>query len=230
MKGKNPIRHKVRDSGKHLWVQEVFFSIQGEGPYSGIPAVFVRLAGCNLRCYFCDTDFESSNWHPNLKDLLKVIYRKKPRHCDLIVLTGGEPFRQNIRPLVTELLRQKLHVQIETNGTLWIDLPINSNLSIVCSPKTKKLNSHLVSRVSAYKYLVASGEVDTKNGLPTKSSQFSGKVDKIFPPQCSKDVYVMPRDDGSSKLNVRNEQKCLEVSMKHGYRCCIQLHKIFDVR
>jgi len=56
-------------------------------------------SGCNLACYWCDTEFESSTWKPDLEGLLEKISQLRPDACDLIVITGGEPFRQNIKPL-----------------------------------------------------------------------------------------------------------------------------------
>ena len=61
MFGGNVARKQVLDDGQQLWVQEVFYTLQGEGPWTGHPSIFVRLAGCNLKCFWCDTDFESSN-------------------------------------------------------------------------------------------------------------------------------------------------------------------------
>src|SRR5580658_3582582 len=104
MRQATPIRQQELTDGQSLWVQEVFYTLQGEGPFSGVPAVFVRLAGCNLACFWCDTDFESSTWRPTFDELLANIEEKRPAICNLIVITGGEPFRQNIRPLVCHLL------------------------------------------------------------------------------------------------------------------------------
>ena len=121
MLGTNPVRPQDLNDGKSLWVQEIFYTLQGEGPFCGRPSVFVRLGGCNLRCSWCDTDFESSEWVPALEEILAQIEKIRPSHCKLIVITGGEPFRQNLAPLVNALLGRDLEVQIETNGTLWVD-------------------------------------------------------------------------------------------------------------
>lgn len=171
MFGDNPARPQELGDGLSLWVQEVFYTLQGEGPFTGHPAVFVRVAGCNLSCFWCDTEFESSTWRPSLDELLEKIASERPAFCDLIVITGGEPFRQNIAPLVHSLLKQNLRVQIETNGTLWVDLPKSDRLHIVCSPKTTRLNEDLVGRIGSYKYIIAAGQTDAVDGLPAASTQ-----------------------------------------------------------
>ena len=83
-------------------------------------------------------------------------------------MTGGEPFRQNIEPLVGRLLEQDLRVQIETSGTLWVDLPEHPGLSIVCSPKTKNLHPDIIPRIAAFKYVLGADCVDPKDGLPLR--------------------------------------------------------------
>ncbi len=102
-------------------IAEIFYSIQGEGTLAGVPSVFVRTSGCNLRCVWCDTPYTS--WQPEGEELsldeilARVDVHKPARHA---VLTGGEPM---IAPLVVELterLRARgLHITIETAGTVF---------------------------------------------------------------------------------------------------------------
>ncbi len=225
MFGNNPSRKQVNDDGRRLWIQEVFYTIQGEGPFGGQPALFIRLAGCNLRCFWCDTEFESSQWVPKLDELLQRAAQLRPASCDLVVITGGEPFRQNIAPLVEALLGEGLRVQIETAGTLWVELPEHERLTIVCSPKTPRLNPSLERRISAYKYVLAAGEIDA-DGLPTRSTQVRDKADRVARPRPGATVYVMPRDDHDQRSNAENLAACVKVSMEHGYRLTIQTHKL----
>lgn len=229
MFGGNPARAQEVGDGTALWIQEVFYTLQGEGPFAGETSVFVRIGGCNIRCFWCDTDFESSTWRPELPALLAEIEVHRPAHCDLIVLTGGEPFRQNIAPLVEQLLRQGLRVQIETNGTLWIPLPIDDRLTIVCSPKTKQLNDAIVPRITAYKYVLAAGEIDAEDGLPMLSTQKLGQRTRLFRPPPQTPVFVMPRDDGDAVANRAHQATAAEVALRHGYRLCLQLHKLLDL-
>lgn len=229
MFGSNVARKQVLDDGQQLWVQEVFYTLQGEGPWTGHPSIFVRLAGCNLKCFWCDTDFESSNWLPSLDELLRRISDERPVFADLVVVTGGEPFRQNIEPLVSRLLEQDLRVQIETSGTLWVDLPEHPGLSIVCSPKTKNLHPDIIPRIAAFKYVVGADCVDPKDGLPCASTQKRGVATKLYRPPAGASVYVMPRDDGDEERNVANRRACTTVALKFGYRLCLQTHKLLGL-
>lgn len=228
MKGLNPIRKQELGDGQSLWVQEVFYTLQGEGPFAGQPSVFVRLGGCNLACYWCDTDFESSTWKPTLSELWDKIETVRHKACDLVVLTGGEPFRQNIVPLVQNCLDNGLRVQIETNGTLWLDLPDDPRLTIVCSPKTPKLHSKLFSRIDALKYVIKEGHQHPKDGLPLESTQREGKEAKICRP-ASQQVYLMPCDEGDPKRNRENLAACVETCLRHGYRLTVQAHKEWNI-
>jgi 7-carboxy-7-deazaguanine synthase len=229
MRGKNPTRPQDFGTGQELWVQEVFYTLQGEGPFSGQPSVFVRLAGCNLKCYWCDTDFESSTWKPSLGALLEQITAIRPAHCRLIVLTGGEPFRQNIKPLIEALLAQDLRVQIETNGTLWVELPENPNLFIVCSPKTPALHPRMLPRITSYKYVLAADCADPLDGLPTTSTQTPGATAHIARPLAGSDVYIMPLDEFSEDRNKENRRYCVDIAKSFGYKLTLQMHKILGI-
>lgn len=229
MFGKNPARPQELTDGTTLWVQEVFYTLQGEGPFIGQPSVFVRLAGCNIKCFWCDTEFESSTWRPALDELLADIEAKNTAKTDLVVLTGGEPLRQNIGPLVTALLAKGYRVQLETNGTLWVDMPKHENLFIVCSPKTKTLDAELTKHITAYKYVLAAGEVDATDGLPNTSTQKLGQNTRIARPVAGVPVYVSPRDDYDPQQNAANMALCRDIALKHGYRMTVQMHKMIGV-
>ena len=229
MRGKNPVRRQEIGDGQTLWVQEVFYTLQGEGPFFGQPSVFVRLGGCNLRCFWCDTDFESSDWCPSLGELLERIESLRKPSCDLIVLTGGEPFRQNIVPLVEECLSRGLRVQIETNGTLWLPLPQDPGLTIVCSPKTPKLHSETSLRIDAMKYVIKRGEQSEEDGLPAASTQQEGDSAELARPGPGHQVYLMPLDEQEDEANRQNLEACVQTCLKYGYRLTVQGHKSWGV-
>lgn len=103
-----------------LYINEVFYSIQGESTYAGLPCVFVRLRGCHLRCRYCDTEYA---FHEGSKrtidDILNQCFELTggPEGCDLYEITGGEPLLQrNVHPLMTRLCDMGKTVLIETSG------------------------------------------------------------------------------------------------------------------
>ena len=229
MLGNNPARRQQLTDGQTLWIQEVYYTLQGEGPFSGEPAVFIRTAGCNLKCYWCDTEFESSAWHPTLDDLLRHVDEVRPSFTDLVVVTGGEPFRQNIRPLVIRLLERGFRVEVDTNGTLWVDLPDDPRLYIVCSPKTKNIERRLVSRVAAFKYAIAANETDPQDGLPITSTQKPGVQTRLYRPPPNSRIFVLPLEDGDRAREVENRRACTRTALAFGYRLCLQVHKVLEI-
>ncbi len=100
---------------KEIAINKIYYSIQGEGFHTGTPAIFIRIAGCNLSCSYCDTDF-SLRESLTYESILERIARFP---AELVILTGGEPTIQAeaLRELVTLLHRNKYYVALETNGT-----------------------------------------------------------------------------------------------------------------
>lgn len=233
MFGRNPRRAPEEASGA-LWVQEVFYTLQGEGPFIGRPAVFVRLAGCNLACWFCDTEFESSTWRPELPELLTAVEAAIPAgaRCDLVVLTGGEPLRQAVGPLLAALLDAGFRVQIETNGTLWTPLPDDPRVSLVVSPKTTYVHPEVASRALAYKYVVAEGAIDPEDGLPlTNMQQEGGTPQRLARPEpgSAARVMIMPLDAQDPARNARHARAALATALAHGHDLTLQAHKHWRV-
>ena len=109
-------------------VNDIFYSLQGEGRNTGRAAIFIRFAGCNLKCPFCDTDFAQYEEMSD-EDILNRI-KSYPSH--FVVLTGGEPSLQVDRQLVDLLHKHGYELAMETNGTH----PIVDGIDwITCSPK-----------------------------------------------------------------------------------------------
>lgn len=210
MFGTNPIREIDHGSGESLAVQEIFYTLQGEGPHAGRPAVFIRLAGCNLACAFCDTDFESKI---DQRMTLEAISTEVMKHGqrDLVVLTGGEPLRQNVVPLIKALRDVGVKtVQIETAGTVWVEgLEDFCNhdpsyegflVEIVCSPKTPRINRQVMMWATDYKYIIEAGKISPVDGLPVGGTQLNNlhKTDlRVFRPWDDQDVaYAMSHGYG----------------------------------
>ncbi len=209
-----------------LDVIEVFSTIQGEGPFAGRPAVFVRTAGCNFSCSGCDTQYTDGRHRRSVINLVDLIWslRKFP----LVVLTGGEPFRQNIGPLIHELIKTKAEVQIETNGSLFRDIPLFPNITIVCSPKAPRVNKRLQPSISHLKYIIEHGKVDPKDGLPTS---VLGEAIRPARPWngFTGTVWVQAMDSQDERVNGFNIQEAIHSCMKHGYRMSVQTHKILGL-
>lgn len=225
-------------------VHSIFYTIQGEGPFAGTPSVFVRLSGCNLQCPWCDTDYTSSRQlmvpdqvFEQVADLLPTVDLLSNGNRPLVVITGGEPFRQNLGPLVKTLFHAGYRVQIETNGTLY-DPHFPFNLAtIVCSPKTPKVNSQLEPHLAALKYVLNADHV-AEDGLPSHTMGANWAVHRPGP-EFRGEVYVQALDETpadrdtdeflSWPANRANLAAAVASALLHGYRLCIQTHKLTGV-
>lgn len=234
-----PIEKRRESDGSSLEIHSVFNTIQGEGPFTGHSAVFIRLAGCNLQCPACDTDYTQGRWNSTPSSVCQFV-REMREPPSLAVITGGEPFRQNIHPLVELLLAEGYTVQIETNGTLpppTIDFAemcsLNTNESnrcfVVCSPKAGRVNTVTASLACAYKYVMAHDSVDT-DGLPLLALDHTAFPRVARPPAGFKGkIYLQPCDDKDDAINQVNLQACVNSVMLHSYKLQLQIHKIINV-
>jgi 7-carboxy-7-deazaguanine synthase len=113
--------------GEGLPINELFYSLQGEGKLAGVPTVFVRTSGCNLRCWFCDsyhTSWEPTHAGMSIDDIDDEV--RTHTEADHVVLTGGEPLiHDQSVTLLEELDDLGYHTTVETNGTIYRDAPID---------------------------------------------------------------------------------------------------------
>lgn len=219
MRGQNPIRKPLQHDGSVLEVKHIFPTLQGEGPNAGVPAVFIRLGGCNLACAFCDTDFEDDR-SMALTEIVDRVRALAEGMRKLVIITGGEPFRQNIAPLCEGLLAQGFKVQIETNGTLFRELP--EGVEIVCSPKNTgggyfPIRPDLLPRVGAFKFIVSAHD------------PLYNDVAEIGQGRYHTPVYVQPMDEYDVAKNAKNVAHALALAMRHGYRLSLQMHKMLGI-
>lgn len=225
MFGKNKILKAQNHDGLNLDVQEIFPTLQGEGPYAGHPSVFIRLGGCNLACEFCDTEFEA---YKNIS-LTKIVEDavELSKNSDgkiirkLIVITGGEPLRQPIENLCEELVKLGFLVQIETNGTLFREL--NPQVKIICSPKVSNGKYHqirldLLARIDAFKFIIS------------KTNKDYSDISEVGQDQKQIPVYLQPMDEYHEAKNRDNLEYCLELCQKYGYLFSLQLHKVLRIK
>lgn len=231
---KQPAEKPVHDDGPApqgtaIEVVQVFRTIQGEGPFAGVPAVFIRLAGCNLQCPLCDTDYTSTRQWVTVQEIAHTVDLLNGRDTiNLVVITGGEPLRQPIGPLVRRLA-DRYKVQIETNGTLY-EKTLGEETSIsdyvlVCSPKAG-INPRLLPDIKYFKYVVRAGYIDPEDGLPTRALDCDARPGR---PSVGKPVYVQPCDEGDEQRNKLNTLAAIESCQKFGYILCLQLHKIIGL-
>jgi len=133
-----------------LALAEIFYSIQGEGLWTGTPAVFVRLAGCNLACDFCDTDYAAKRW-ASVAEVVRAV-RELGGECPMVVLTGGEPLAQaESLALIEALRRDGRRVHIESNGTIFTPLP--EDVWLCVSPK-ERVDPRMARRADEAKLIV----------------------------------------------------------------------------
>lgn len=237
----------VPSDGQRLAVNSIFHTIQGEGPFAGTPAVFVRLAGCNLRCPMCDTEYTERR-EMKVQEIVDAVDAAIPQYaekqhptgfvsqwkaasCGLVVITGGEPFRQCIGPLVSKLTAWGFHVQVETNGTLFNPNAFNvldEKLTIVCSPKTGKINGALLPWISAFKYVATEESLrNSPDGLPWHALEHPNGGKLARPPHGHKgQVYLQPVDEQNAERNRANMDAVVDSCKRYGHRLCLQLHKI----
>lgn len=213
MFGKNKIEKPEINDGKILEINNIFDTFQGEALYSGIPATFIRLAKCNLQCRFCDTEFEDFHKLTIEKIISKINHK-------LVIITGGEPLRQNITPLCQKLIKKNHVIQIETNGTLFLDLP--KEVQICCSPKISngkyhKIRPDLFPKVTFFKFLISKFQ----NGYDNIPSLGQEKYN--IP------IYLQPIDEYDQKKNKENHKLALKLAQKYNYRLSLQTHKIWNI-
>ena len=219
MFGKNKILAPIMGDGQMLEVVQIFPTLQGEGIFVGVPAVFIRLGGCNLACSFCDTQFDDFT-QMLLSKIIEQVIELSAKKYNLVVITGGEPFRQNIDPLCEELQKLGFIVQIETNGTLYRELP--NEIQIICSPKNisgnyAPIRPDLLSRITAFKFIISAHDKNYQT-VP----EYANNLPKTS-------VFVQPMDEGDSAKNAANIKLAIAIAMQRGYRLSLQTHKILGI-
>ena len=221
MFGNNLKLKSEQGDGSVLKVTAIFKTLQGEGPYTGMPSVFIRLSGCNLACTFCDTDFDEYIIY-KLEDLVAEVIAQETTSGlkRLIVITGGEPLRQPIGPLCQQLIDHGFKVQLESNGLLYRNIP--REVEIVCSPKNQGTGYKSI-RPDILKHTIAIKFVISKNNLLYSDIAEVGQSEFGIP------VYVQPMDEYDPVLNLQNQRKAITISERTNSIFSLQLHKILNI-
>jgi 7-carboxy-7-deazaguanine synthase len=224
-------------------ISEIFYSIQGEGMYTGIPSIFIRTFGCNYKCIFCDSAHAIKKLDVPILDLIpQEIFNviQEWHNCNHVVITGGEPLiqKEELKELMHLLYRY--NITIETNGSIFDDT-IKPNLWSI-SPKTKnsiidkdkKLNQAelnvskvLFEKNNTYEHLkkfLSSGipcqfkfvVFDEKDLKEIQKISYDSGIPKPM-------IYLMPEGRTVSDQQVKS-LALVDICKEHGYNFCTRLH------
>lgn len=209
--GKKYFKDAPKDS---LFVTSMFFTLQGEGPYAGLPSLFIRLAKCNLDCSFCDTFFDDGDWmtfdqiEKQMSDTIlgywnnRTPFEQAPIWVTrsginfpnvVLVMTGGEPLLQeNISAFMQKQLKHFKAVQVESNGIP--DTVVPEGVTLVCSPKCMEKNGRaikyfapsktILDRADCLKFVVSSDADSPYNNVPDWAHEWKART--------GKDIYCSP--------------------------------------
>ena len=187
-------------------VTEIFYSLQGEGARAGEPSIFIRLAGCDLTCGFCDTEFESGK--ELTKEELLAELGKYSQECFWIVWTGGEPTLQLTDEIVAYFKFQGYKQAVETNG----NHPVPAGLDwVAVSPKVAE-------------HVLAKNFPDGVDEL--RYARHVGQLAVPEPKIKAKQYFLSPIFSGN-KLNEDNLRHCVNLCLQNPkWRLSVQLHKL----
>ncbi len=185
-----------------LQLAEIFYSVQGEGMWTGTPAVFVRLAGCNLSCSFCDTDYALKFFAP-VSDVVRRV-REEGGACPLVILTGGEPLAQRETLALIDALRADgRRVHIESNGTLPTELPDDVWLTV--SPK-ERLSPEMAGRANEAKLIVDGRVPEEWIGAFGETTPMFLQPEGNKPSNVALAVDAAKRDPGRLRLSLQTHK------------------------
>ena len=221
-----------------MLISEIFYSVQGEGELTGVPSVFIRTSGCNLRCRWCDTPYASWNPEGTEMSITQILAEVEKHPAAHVVLTGGEPMlARGIHELATALRSLGKHITIETAGTV-APAGIPCDLASI-SPKLADstpapgsiepawIDRHEKSRrrpeilrewLTAYPFqlkFVVSSEAD----LPEIHALLAATGLPVSPSK----ILLMPEGTDPTSIDSRREM-LVGLCLRHGYRLCDRLH------
>lgn len=220
-------------------ISEMFYSVQGEGSLTGVPSVFVRTSGCNLRCAWCDTPYAS--WSPEgpemtLAEIMAEVMKHPAQH---VVVTGGEPMvAKGIQELITGLQAAGKHVTIETAGTvapgsLKVDLASLSPKLANSTPSLEKAGAAWVQRHEQTRLQPSVLKAWVENShdyqlkfvisTPADLAEAQEIITHIGLTIPAEKILLMP--EGTSMETMRTRYPLLiDACLKHGYRLSPRLH------
>jgi 7-carboxy-7-deazaguanine synthase len=220
-------------------ISEIFYSIQGEGVLAGMPSVFIRTSGCNLRCRWCDTPYAS--WKPegenmSVAEILTAIQEHPTRY---IVVTGGEPMvAVGIHELIHALRSQGKHVTLETAGTvapagLVVDLVSLSPKLANSTPTEQEAGAAWVERhektrcqpecIAEWVTSALSHQLKFVISTAANVQEMEALISKLPVPLQPENILLMPEGTDLETLRQRYEL-IIDTCKTHGYRFSPRLH------
>ena len=208
-------------------INDIFYSIQGEGHNTGRAAVFIRFAGCNLRCGFCDTEFDTYREMTD-EEIIAEVSRYKVSRCEnsLVVLTGGEPTLQADEAFVDLLHQHGFEVAMESNGTR----PAPQNLDwLTVSPKLFRgeRREERGERLPDEVKVVFDESTDPETFLPPLIPELCSPTRSLSSHLAPRYLYLQPCDTGDAERNAMIINRCVDYIKEHPqWRLSLQTHKL----
>jgi len=172
-----------------MLINEIFYSLQGEGKLTGKPTTFIRTTGCNLRCSYCDTKYSYKTGNErDIEEIMTIIKKYPTNH---ICLTGGEPLIQkDINDLISTLLKNEYNISIETNGSQPIEYIINHD-SVFLSLDIKCPSSNMHEKMIFNNLLLLKKDDQVKFIIQNKNDYiYAKKILKNYKIKCS--IFLQP--------------------------------------
>ena len=200
-------------------VNEIFYSLQGEGFWTGTPMVFIRLSGCNIRCPFCDTDHREFRLM-EVADIMRAVAKVDPENCGHVCITGGEPTIQLQEDLIDALHLHYYTVHLETNGTRpvphsvdWVTLSPKEDV-----PHIGPLAKVVLNQASEVKFVFDGTQTEDVIG---RWAQFPAKWH-----------FLQPCFTGDSAANAAIVRATVQYVKSHAdvWRLSLQTHRLLGIR
>jgi len=198
-------------------INDIFYSIQGEGLYTGEACIFIRLSGCNKNCIFCDTNHEPILYRFTEEQIYRKIRSYLSNH---IIITGGEPLVQDVAPLVYLLRKNGYIVHLETNGTILI--PRSLFHWIAMCPKDENFEPSVLDKADEIKILA---------GLPSWK-ELAQSIKERVPNH--KSILIMPLTGNYEHERIpmqENVNDAIQFCLDNPrFKLCPQVHKLMNFK
>lgn len=214
-------------------ITEIFYSLQGEGFLAGRPSVFIRIAGCPLRCRYCDTSYAWSDKNADDFSIDQIKESVKKYNCSSVVVTGGEPMvNPQLPELLKKLKRAGLHVTIETAGIKFVpDLPCDlmsiSPKMTNSTPKDAieaKVHNQICLNIEALKKLIKYYNYQLKFVVDTLDDLKDIQQLLAQLPEANKDKTMLMPKAVTTQQYIEKSKTVAEICRSAGFTFCQRLH------